>query len=280
MKHVAVIIPNEYFVRPMLPHTKQVLQLCNAILDCLRQPPSYEYLADGRHLFQYTTKNTVHYDVLQVHLMVDTATFNDALAYLQADEHITIQDNVLHILPQGLKYSIDGGYDYGQNTPMPEIEFILKDGIYIPKPLKDVPTIRYKNLLTPENKTILKRFLEKYSLVNEPDKFVAFLNGENDGDGLELNPQEDALTAVTLLLQALRQRNLLQLSTGNDFKQYFASRIRPFSIYQGKEQIDRFKAEMRKSTNKKWMECPIAKDLEKTIEAFLTAGFTVFVICL
>ena len=210
--------------------------------------------------------------------MADESIFKDAIVYLEQDGYISIEDEVLTFLPKGRKFCIDGGYDCGQNEPLPHFDFVLKDGLLVPKTKENLHEIRYKSLMQPKHKENLIRFLKKHNLVNDPKKFVAFLNGENDGEGLEINEHDESLTAVTFLLKELRLRNLIELTTGNEFQQYFASHIRPFSVYKGKEQVEIFKKEIRKATNKKWKDCPIAKDLEKTIETFILAGMTVFVI--
>jgi len=262
----------------MLPIKKNVQELANTILAALRELPNIPCLPNGLALFMYTTDKTIHSSVLQYHVMADNSIFKDALTYLMVDDYISIVEEVITLLPKGRKFCIDGGYDYGQNERLPEFEFIEKDGLFVPKPKDNSASIRYKPLLSFEHKKSLLKFLKKYNLVNDPKKFVEFLNGENDGEDIEINEYNESLTAITLLLKELRNRNLIELTIGNEFQQYFASHIRPFSLHKGKKQIERFKKEIRKATNKKWNDCPIAKDLVHTISTFIIAGLTVFVI--
>lgn len=285
MNSIAFIIPKEYITPDMSQQLKRVYKLSNGILENMRTPPSYEYKVDGRKLFQYTTKNTVHssviHDYLQTHMIADPVTFNDALTLLQMDKYISVSNDIITLLPAGNMFIVGGGYDYGQNEPEPEIEWELKDGIYLPKPQseekKEIP-LAFKAKLTVKQRAAIVTFLKEHKLVNKPSKFVAFLNGENDGSGIEVNDGEHNLAAITHLLQKLYEDKKIQLNATKAFQKHFTSHIRPFSIYTEKEQVEMFKKEVRKATNSKWLKCPLAKSLEETISSLIAAGVAVIVI--
>lgn len=287
MESIVIFIPKEYLVLAMSPHKQKVLELANAILENLRTPPNYQYWADGSKLHRYTTETTVHLLVLQVHLMADTPIFKDALTQLEEDKYISVSGDIITLLPKGRLFIMDSGYDYGQNNPAPKLEFMLKDEILVPipntpkdqTPKKIEAPISFTRKLSIAQRNTLIAFLKEHKLVNKPSKFIAFLNGENDGSGIEIyEDEEHKLAAVTILLSKLYEDGKIKLNATKAYQHHFTSHISPFSKYDKKEQAEQFKKEVRKRTNRKWLECPIAKSLEETISALIAAGITVFVI--
>ncbi len=284
MQTIAIFMPSEYFTPVMSPKLKEKLRLCNDVLQALsiEQPYVGNYPSRYRQLENEENELPVwEKSWISAHIGVPLDLLNDAIFILENDEYIKVKGDLLYLTKKGKIFLIkEDGYDYGQNEPLPELnvaDFIFKDGMYIPKP-KEEQEIRYQSKMSKKQRTTLTKFLKTNQLVNDPAKFVAFLNGENNGEGIEIVDNNDNLTAVTLLLKELRSRNLIQLNFGNEFREFFTSKVRPFSILQGKEQIEQFRKELRKHKNKEWLESPTAKNLDTLLKALITAGITVFVI--
>ena len=230
--------------------------LCDRILSILAAPPR-------ELLGRFYDFPAWHKSNLKEFLNISESAFKTALAYLNKNGHIRIEDVCfLYITDEGLIF-LDQNERY--SLP-PENNFVvLPYGIVGPRATKSNPEedqIVFLDCLGNIEKDKLIKFLEINNYVNEPSKFVNFLSGKHTGIGVHVI--KDKITEVCYLLKELKLHNHIQVNKGR-YQGYIEKQIGIFSMPD--EKIC-FTKELRKTTSQKWLQSNTAKRLNTLVASF------------
>ena len=142
--------------------------------------------------------------------------FDDIVAVLEELGYVKLINNGIELTRSGQLCIIKGELINQDNQPISYNAQILV-----------VEPVRFKPLLSKKQKAILIEELGQHD-VSDPKKFVGFINGENDGEGITIATRKGA-QFISYLLFTLYQKDKIKLTYGKGYRDLIQSKIFAFS---------------------------------------------------